>query len=87
MRTCWCLARVQSCARSAAGNPLANPLLFWDTCAAPGVHIAALYTPGLNTLLGIAPVTGHSWLVLFGLATLLLAVMEFYKWRARRFAL
>jgi magnesium-transporting ATPase (P-type) len=67
-----------------SGSPLANPFLFWGTFAAQGVHIVALYTPGLNSLLGLAPVTAAHWLELFGLASVLLVVMEIYKWGARR---
>jgi len=69
-----------------SGNPLRNPFLFWGTCAAQLIHIAALYTPGLNTLLGLAPVSAADWLALFALASVLLVVMEIFKWGARRAA-
>ncbi|MBK6657393.1 MAG: HAD-IC family P-type ATPase [Proteobacteria bacterium] len=69
-----------------SSNPLNNPLLWWGTLAAQAVHIAALYTPGLNTMLGLEPVTAQSWLALLGLASVLLVVMEIYKWAVRRAA-
>ncbi len=67
-----------------SGGLRGNPLLLWGTLAAQAVHIAALYTPGLNTLLGLAPVTAANWLALLAMASLLLVVMEIYKWRVRR---
>ncbi|MGE3848604.1 MAG: cation-translocating P-type ATPase [Gammaproteobacteria bacterium] len=65
-----------------SGSPLRNPLLLWGTLAAQAVHIAALYTPGLDRVLGIAPLGLGDWLRMLAEAAVLLVVMEAYKaWR------
>jgi P-type Ca2+ transporter type 2C len=61
-------------------NPLANPLLLFGTLAAQAVHIAAMYTPGLSTVLDVQPVSLAHWLQLLPVALLLLLVMEAHKW-------
>ncbi|MFY9974415.1 MAG: cation transporting ATPase C-terminal domain-containing protein, partial [Chromatiaceae bacterium] len=60
-------------------NPLRNRLLLFGTIIAQLVHIAAMYTPGLRDVLGIAPVSLNQWLALLGLALILLASMELQK--------
>ena len=71
--------------RSAFRQPLwANPLLVLGTLAAQGVHIAALYTPGLNTVLGVAPVSLELWLALLPVALSVLVASELHKWWWRR---
>ncbi|MFM1891131.1 MAG: hypothetical protein RLZ44_208 [Pseudomonadota bacterium] len=60
-------------------NPLRNPLLLFGTLAAQAVHIAAMYTPGLRDVLGIAPVAVTYWLELLGMALGLLLIMELHK--------
>lgn len=56
--------------------------------AAQGLHILAMYTPGLSDVLALSPVTFLEWCELLGLALVLLAVEELHKftlrWRARR---
>lgn len=47
------------------------------------VHIAAMYTPGLNDVLQIEPVTVSQWLTLAGVALTLLVVEEIHKWWLR----
>ena len=65
-------------------NPLGNPVLFFGTMAALGVHVAALYTPFLQSLLDVAPVALDDFVVLIGLASSILVVMELHKaWRRR----
>ncbi len=61
-------------------NPLNNPLLLYGTLIAQAVHIAAMYTPGLSTVLGMQPVSLAQWLQLLPVALLLLLVMELHKW-------
>ena len=60
-------------------SPLRNPLLLFGTLAAQGVHIGAMYTPGLSEVLGIQPVSPEHWLQLLLLALLLLLGMEIHK--------
>jgi magnesium-transporting ATPase (P-type) len=60
-------------------NPLRNRLLLFGTIIAQLVHIAAMYTPALRDILGIAPVSLDQWVALLGLALILLAGMELDK--------
>lgn len=60
-------------------NPLRNPLLLAGTIAAQGIHIGAMYTPGLSDVLGITPVSVELWLGLLGVALLPLIAMEAHK--------
>ncbi len=61
-----------------------NPVLILGTLAAQGLHIAALYMPGLRDALRVAPVTLEQWGVLLLCALSLLVVMEGEK-AVRRF--
>lgn len=65
-------------------NPWRNRLLLLGTLGAQGIHIAAMYTPGLNRLLQISPVSFIQWLELLLVASSILAVMEIYKWLRKR---
>jgi len=60
-------------------SPLHNPILLIGTLTALSVHLAALYTPFLQSLLDIAPPTLEEWMRLAGLATSILVVMELHK--------
>jgi magnesium-transporting ATPase (P-type) len=65
-------------------NAFSNPVLFFGTLGALTVHIAALYTPFLQSLLDVAPVALDDFVVLIGLASSILVVMELHKaWRRR----
>ena len=48
------------------------------------VHIASMYTPGLNDVLQIKPVPFSQWLTLAGVALTLLVVEEIHKWWLRQ---
>ncbi len=66
--------------RSAFVVPLKNnPFLVIGVFAAQGIHIIAMYTPGLNSVLDIAPVPIETWLLLAGTALSVIIVMEIYK--------
>ncbi len=74
------LLSVRSERRSLFAVPLRNnPLLIGALLAAQGIHIAAMYVPGLNAVLGIRPVSPATWAILLGLAATLLAVDEVAK--------
>jgi magnesium-transporting ATPase (P-type) len=60
-------------------NPMRNRLLLFGTLAAQLVHIGAMYVPGLNTVLGLQPVSLAFWLQMLGVSLVLLAAMEFQK--------
>jgi Ca2+-transporting ATPase len=64
-------------------NPLRNRLLLFGTLAAQAVHILAMYIPGLNSVLGIAPVSLELWLNLLPVALLMVVVMELHKFTVR----
>ena len=57
-----------------------NRILIFGTLAAQLIHIGAMYTPGLNTVLGIQPISFEHWLELLTLAFSVLIAMEIYKW-------
>jgi len=66
--------------RSALRIPYsANPFLVWGAIGAQGVHLAAMYVPGLNDVLGIKPVSLDQWVVVAAMALSVIAVMEVYK--------
>jgi magnesium-transporting ATPase (P-type) len=69
-------------------NPLRNPLLLFGTLAAQMVHIGAMYTPWINDVLGIQPVSPGDWLIFLGMALTVLLAMEMHKavkqWVGRR---
>lgn len=62
-----------------------NPLLVYGTIAAQGIHIAAMYIPGLSDVLYIHPVTLAEWGALLGIAFIVMAVIEMEKWIRRRY--
>jgi magnesium-transporting ATPase (P-type) len=75
--------------RSVFRIPLgSNPLLVVGVATALVLHVAAMYLPPLQRLLGVAPLTVAEWMVMPVAALTLLAVMELHKlsWasRARR---
>lgn len=56
-----------------------NPFLLVSIVVAQGVHIAAMYAPGLRDVLQVAPVTLMEWASLLLIAVLLLAAGEAQK--------
>lgn len=62
-----------------------NPLLLLGVAAAQALHIAAMYIPGLSSVLQVTPVSLADWAILLLAASALLAVMEFEKmWDGRQ---
>lgn len=61
-----------------------NYFLFAAVLGAQGIHIAALYLPFLQRLLGTAPVAFLNWLLLLALALSTLLTSELFKFGARR---
>jgi len=55
-------------------------VLLIGTLLALGVHLAAMHIPLLQRVLGIAPVSWSTGLVLLGLSLTILATMELHKW-------
>lgn len=56
-----------------------NPLLIGAVILAQGVHVAAMFTPGLSKVLDIQPVASRSWIILLGIAATLLLIDESAK--------
>jgi magnesium-transporting ATPase (P-type) len=65
-------------------NPLRNPLLLIGTVAAQSMHIAAMYIPGLSTVLEVSPVSFGQWVSYLVVALSLLLMSELYKVYLRR---
>jgi magnesium-transporting ATPase (P-type) len=68
-------------------SPRRNPILLLGTLAAISVHVAALYLPFTQQLLGVAPVGLDEWLTLAVLASTIIFVMEAHKFWSKRRAL
>jgi magnesium-transporting ATPase (P-type) len=65
---------------SAFRTPIrSNRLLVFGVLAAQGVHILTMYTPLMQKVLQVAPVSLAEWASLIVLAMVLLAVMELFK--------
>jgi magnesium-transporting ATPase (P-type) len=72
-------------ARSAFRVPFsANPFVIASVILAQGLHIGAMYTPGLGDVLEVEPVGPGAWAALFGLALSLLLLVEIYKLVVRK---
>jgi len=56
-----------------------NRILVVGTIAAQLIHIGAMYTPGLNEVLGLQPVSFEQWIVLLSIAFTVLIAMEIHK--------
>jgi magnesium-transporting ATPase (P-type) len=61
-----------------------NYILLLGLLAAQGIHIAAMHIPLTQRLLETEPNPASEWLTYFGLASIILVVMEIYKWIIRR---
>lgn len=74
------LANCRSERRSAfAMAPWRSPLLLAGTAGALAVHVAAMHTPPLQRVLGVAPVSGSTWAAMIGLAVTVLLADEAWK--------
>ena len=88
LMVCFENAHVFNCRsewRSAFRCPFsANPFLIVAVFCSQGVHIAAMWTPGLSDVLHVEPVSLATWAGVAALAVALIAVMEIYKWARPR---
>jgi P-type Ca2+ transporter type 2C len=74
------IANCRSEVKSAfALNPLRNPILLIGTLASQLIHIGAMYIPGLRSTLGTSPVSFENWLMLLGIASSIILLMELDK--------
>ena len=58
---------------------LTNPFLIGGMLAAQSIHIIAMQTPGLSSLLDLEPVDLTTWFNLLGIALILIIVDELHK--------
>jgi magnesium-transporting ATPase (P-type) len=56
-----------------------NYFLIIAVIAAQGIHIMSMYIPFMQDVLGVSPVTVEEWLFFLGIALVLIAVMEAFK--------
>ncbi len=61
-----------------------NRVLAIGVIAALGIHVAAMYLPFTQRVLGLAPVPVAEWLVLVAVVLVLLAAVEAHKLAVRR---
>ncbi|MDJ0684557.1 MAG: HAD-IC family P-type ATPase [Alphaproteobacteria bacterium] len=61
-----------------------NPFLILSVVGAHGLHIAALFTPGLSDVLRAQPVALVEWIVVAAIALSLIVVMDLFKLVVRR---
>ncbi|NML73453.1 HAD-IC family P-type ATPase [Rhizobium sp. S-51] len=61
-----------------------NPFLLIGVLGSQALHLGAMYVPGLNSLLGISPITLNEWLLLLLAGSSLLVVSEIEKVIYRR---
>ena len=57
----------------------ANPFLILAVIGAQGIHIGAMYTPGLAGILDLQPIAPATWVAVAAVALTLLGVAEIYK--------
>jgi magnesium-transporting ATPase (P-type) len=62
----------------------ANPFLISAILGAQALHVAAMFTPGLRDVLGVAPVAFIDWVLVAALALSLIVAMEAFKRLAGR---
>lgn len=62
-----------------------NPILLVGIMVAQGIHIGAMYMPGLSDALQLSPISFSHWLILLATASVLFIVDEVHKkrWRMR----
>ncbi|HLP67800.1 MAG TPA: HAD-IC family P-type ATPase, partial [Rhizobium sp.] len=63
---------------------VSNPFLLLGVLGSQALHIGAMYVPGVNDLLEIAPISLEQWLLLLAAAASVLVVSEIDKWLLRR---
>ena len=68
-------------------SPFSNRFLFIATAAALAVHVAALYFPPTQYVLGLEPLDARTWAMIVAVAVTILPVVELHKWLCRRHSL
>jgi len=63
----------------------ANPYLVFGVVFTQALHLLAMRVPGIDQVLGVAPVAPRAWVEVALLATSLVVVSEIYKWLRMRY--
>lgn len=66
-----------------AKSPLSNRFLIAGTSLAMLLHVAVIYTPGLQRLLRLEPLELSSWLAIVAVCLTIVPVVEVHKWLRR----
>ncbi len=64
-------------------SPLRSPILLGGAVAALGIHVATMYLPFMQHLLGTSPVSPLTWAATAALALLIVPAVELHKWTWR----
>lgn len=62
-------------------SPLRSPVLFFGTLGALLLHIVAMHIPFLQNVLSTGPVSMAMWVVVLGVAFLIIPALEWHKWQ------
>jgi magnesium-transporting ATPase (P-type) len=62
-------------------SPLRSPVLFFGTLGALLLHIVAMHIPFLQNVLSTGPVSIAMWVVVLGVAFLIVPALEWHKWQ------
>lgn len=60
-----------------------NHILIIGVLAAQAIHILSMYIPFMQDVLGVSPVTFDEWAICLGIALVLVAMMEVYKFAGK----
>ena len=66
-------------------SPLRSPVLLFGTLAAFFIHLAGMYVPFLQNILATNPVDLKTWVIVTGVAVLILPGIELHKWLSKRY--
>jgi magnesium-transporting ATPase (P-type) len=61
-----------------------NYVLVFGVLAATGLHVLAMHIPVMQNILQVAPIGLREWLVPFAMASVMLVVMEIFKFIRRK---
>jgi P-type Ca2+ transporter type 2C len=65
-------------------SPLRSPILMLGAAAALLIHVASMYIPFMQSVLGIHAVSPRTWLTVAALAVTVVPAMELHKWLWKR---
>jgi magnesium-transporting ATPase (P-type) len=60
-------------------SPRKNPLLIFGVIGAQGIHLLAMHTPLMQSILKVSPIAFSSWIYTLILSSLIVGVMEIFK--------